>query len=106
MMARSILAFVLAAWFGGETSDVREIQIAPAGAETEITVFVQGAVAVQHFMLADPARLILDVDRAVQVVRPLKRERPTATRRGVRSALEVQLKHAGPSPGRRTRPDR
>jgi type IV pilus assembly protein PilQ len=64
MMARSILAFVLAAWFGGETSDVREIQIAPAGAETEITVFVQGAVAVQHFMLADPARLILDVEGA------------------------------------------
>ena len=64
MITRSILAFVLAAWFGGETSDVREIQIAPAGAETEITVLVQGAVAVQHFMLVDPARLILDVEGA------------------------------------------
>ena len=50
MMARSILAFMVAAWFGGEPSDVREVQIAPAGAQTEITVFVQGAQSVQHFM--------------------------------------------------------
>jgi type IV pilus assembly protein PilQ len=64
MMARSILAFMVAAWFGGESSDVREVQIAPAGAHTEITVFVQGAQSVQHFMLAEPARLILDVEGA------------------------------------------
>ncbi len=64
MIARSILAFVLAAWFGGAPSDVREVQIAPAGAETEITVFVQGEVAVNHFMLTNPARLILDVEGA------------------------------------------
>ena len=35
MIARSILAFALAAWFGGAPSDVREVQITPAGAETE-----------------------------------------------------------------------
>ena len=64
MMVRSILAFMVAAWFGGESSDVREVEIAPAGAQTEITVFVQGARSVQHFMLAEPARLILDVEGA------------------------------------------
>lgn len=64
MIARSLLAFVLAAWFGGAPSDVREVQIAPAGAETEITVLVQGDVSVHHFMLSDPARLILDVEGA------------------------------------------
>ncbi len=64
MMARSILAFMVAAWFGGGSSDVREVQITPAGAQTEITVFVQGAQSVQHFMLAEPARLILDVEGA------------------------------------------
>ncbi len=64
MMARSILAFMVAAWFGGGSSDVREVQITPAGAQTEITVFVQGAQSVQHFMLTEPARLILDVEGA------------------------------------------
>jgi type IV pilus assembly protein PilQ len=64
MMARSILAFMVAAWFGGGSSDVSEVQITPAGAQTEITVFVQGAQSVQHFMLAEPARLILDVEGA------------------------------------------
>jgi type IV pilus assembly protein PilQ len=55
---------MVAAWFGGGSSDVREVQITPAGAQTEITVFVQGAQSVQHFMLAEPARLILDVEGA------------------------------------------
>lgn len=64
MIARSILAFALAAWFGGAPSDVREVQIAPSGANTEITVMVGGDISVHHFMLADPARLILDVEGA------------------------------------------
>ncbi|MDX1578016.1 MAG: secretin N-terminal domain-containing protein [Gemmatimonadota bacterium] len=64
MIARSILAFALAAWLGGAPSDVREVQIAPSGAETEITVKVGGEYSVHHFMLADPARLILDVEGA------------------------------------------
>jgi len=64
MIARSILAFALAAWFGGAPSDLREVQIAPSGAETEITVFVQGDVSVHDFMLSEPARLILDVEGA------------------------------------------
>ncbi|MCG8466953.1 MAG: AMIN domain-containing protein [Gemmatimonadetes bacterium] len=64
MIARSILAFALAAWFGGAPSDLREVQIAPAGAETEITVVVGGDITPHHFMLADPPRLILDVEGA------------------------------------------
>lgn len=64
MIARSILAFALAAWFGGAPSDLREVQIAPSGAETEIAVFVQGDVSVHDFMLSEPARLILDVEGA------------------------------------------
>ena len=64
MIARSILALALAAWFGGAPSDLREVQIAPAGADTEITVVVGGEIEVHHFLLADPARLILDVEGA------------------------------------------
>jgi type IV pilus assembly protein PilQ len=64
MIARSILAFALAAWFGGAPSDVREVKITPSGAETEITVVVGGEVTVHHFMLAEPPRLILDVEDA------------------------------------------
>ncbi len=64
MIARSILAFALAAWFGGAPSDLREVQISPSGAETEIAVFVQGNVSVHDFMLSEPARLILDVEGA------------------------------------------
>jgi len=64
MIARSILAFALAAWFGGAPSGVREVQIAPSGADTEITVVVGGDIAVQHFLLDSPARLILDVEGA------------------------------------------
>ncbi len=64
MIARSILAFVVAAWFGGAPADVREVRIAPSGAETEITVLVGGEVSVHHFMLGTPARLILDVEGA------------------------------------------
>lgn len=64
MISRSILAFAIAAWFGGAPSDVREVLIAPAGAETEITVVVGGDIDAHHFMLADPARLILDVEGA------------------------------------------
>lgn len=65
MMARSILAFVLAAWIGIAPSDVREVRITPSDAETQITVLVGSAdVSVHHFMLAEPPRLILDVDGA------------------------------------------
>ncbi len=64
MIARSILAFALAAWFGGAPSDIREIQISPAGAETEITIVVGGEITPHHFMLSDPPRLILDVEGA------------------------------------------
>ena len=65
MMARSILAFAFAAWFTAAPYDVREVQITPAGAETQISVVVGSAdVSVHHFMLAEPPRLILDVEGA------------------------------------------
>ncbi len=64
MIARSILALALTAWLGGAPSDVREVRIAPAGAQTEISVLVQGDVSVHHFMLAEPPRLILDIEGA------------------------------------------
>jgi len=64
-MARSILAFAFAAWLGVAPSDVREVQITPSDAETQITVLVGGGgVSVEHFMLAEPPRLILDVEGA------------------------------------------
>jgi type IV pilus assembly protein PilQ len=65
MMARSILAFAFAAWFTVAPYDVREVQITPAGAETQISVVVGSTdVSVHHFMLAEPPRLILDVEGA------------------------------------------
>ncbi|MFV1988230.1 MAG: secretin N-terminal domain-containing protein [Gemmatimonadota bacterium] len=65
MMARSILAFAFAAWFATAPSEVREVQITPSGAQTQITVLVGNAdLSVHHFMLAEPPRLILDVEGA------------------------------------------
>ncbi|MDX1388972.1 MAG: secretin N-terminal domain-containing protein [Acidobacteriota bacterium] len=65
MMARTVLAFAFAAWFTTASTDVREVQITPVGAQTEITVVVGSAdVSVHHFMLEEPPRLILDVEGA------------------------------------------
>ena len=65
MMARSILAFAFAAWFTAAPADVKEVQITPSGAQTQITVVVGNTdVSVHHFMLAEPPRLILDVEGA------------------------------------------
>ncbi|MDX1394849.1 MAG: secretin N-terminal domain-containing protein [Gemmatimonadota bacterium] len=65
MMARTVLAFAFAAWFTTASTDVREVQITPAGSQTEITVVVGSAdVSVHHFMLEEPPRLILDVEGA------------------------------------------
>jgi type IV pilus assembly protein PilQ len=65
MMARSILAFAFAAWFSTALSDVKEVQITPSGAQTQITVLVGSAdVSVHHFMLEEPPRLIIDVESA------------------------------------------
>jgi type IV pilus assembly protein PilQ len=64
MIAKFLLALVLTAWSGNPPSDVREVRIAPAGHETEITVLVQGDVSVTDFMLTNPPRLILDLEGA------------------------------------------
>lgn len=65
MMARSILAFAFAAWLTAAPADVKEVQITPSGAQTQITVLVGNPdVSVHHFMLAEPPRLILDVEGA------------------------------------------
>ena len=45
MIAQSILAFILTAWFGSGPTDVHEVRIAPVGVETQITVFVEGEIA-------------------------------------------------------------
>ncbi len=64
MIAHKILAFIVTAWLGSAPTDVREVRIAPVGEETQITVFVEGEVEVSDFMLANPARLILDLEGA------------------------------------------
>lgn len=64
MIAKVVLALVLAAWTGTAPSDVEEVRISPAGHETEITVLVRGDVLVTDFMLANPPRLILDLEGA------------------------------------------
>jgi type IV pilus assembly protein PilQ len=43
---------------------VNEVRIAPAGQQTEITILTSGPVQVKDFQLADPARLIVDVQGA------------------------------------------
>ncbi|WP_419163192.1 secretin N-terminal domain-containing protein [Candidatus Palauibacter sp.] len=63
MMGRWVLAIALATGFDG-AADVREVRIAPTGSETEITVLVGGEVTARHLMLADPPRLLLDLEGA------------------------------------------
>jgi type IV pilus assembly protein PilQ len=49
---------------GEAPKDVSEVRIAPLGAETEISVFVEGDVTVTDFMLTGPPRLIVDLKGA------------------------------------------
>lgn len=79
MMAKFILAVALGALLGEAPADVREVRIAPVGAETEIAVVVEGDVTVSDFMLDNPARLILDIDGATNA---LPRETYEAVGRG------------------------
>ena len=60
----STLGVALAAGLGQET-EVREVRIATAGTDTEITVVVGGEVTARHLMIQDPPRLILDLEGAV-----------------------------------------
>ncbi|WP_419167388.1 secretin N-terminal domain-containing protein [Candidatus Palauibacter sp.] len=60
----STLGVVVAAGLGQET-EVREVRIATAGTDTEITVVVGGEVTARHLMIQDPPRLILDLEGAV-----------------------------------------
>ncbi|UCF10181.1 MAG: AMIN domain-containing protein, partial [Candidatus Bipolaricaulota bacterium] len=64
MIAKLILALVLAARVGEAPKDVSEVRIAPLGTETEISVYVEGDVTVTDFMLTGPPRLILDLKGA------------------------------------------
>jgi type IV pilus secretin PilQ/predicted competence protein len=71
MIIRSVLPALLALWgllpLGGPATpagSVNEVRIAPAGQETEITILTSGPVKIQDFQLADPARLIVDVQGA------------------------------------------
>ncbi len=71
MIIRSLLPALLALWGfmppGGPSTpagSVNEVRIALAGQQTEITILTSGPVQVKDFQLADPARLIVDVQGA------------------------------------------
>ena len=59
----SILGTVLGTALG-QTAEVREVRIAAVGSDTEITILAEGEVAARPLMVADPPRLILDVEGA------------------------------------------
>ena len=61
----SMLGIVLTAAFGS-AAEVREVRIAAAGADTQITVVTSGEVTWRHLLVPDPPRLILDIDGAAQ----------------------------------------
>lgn len=48
--------------------DVREVSIETAGTDTEITVRTGGPASVRHLMIADPPRLLLDLDVATHTL--------------------------------------
>ena len=66
MIGRQFVVALAAAFAmgGGSGAEVREVRIAFAGTDTEITVVAEGRVTARHLMLADPPRLLLDVDGA------------------------------------------
>lgn len=61
MISRAILAFAAVVATASPT-DLREVRIASAGTETEITVVVGGRSTPRHMMLTNPPRLLLDID--------------------------------------------
>lgn len=61
MISRVILAFAVAVVTASPT-EMREVRIASEGTETEITVVVGGPATPRHMLLANPPRLLLDID--------------------------------------------
>lgn len=61
MISRAILAFAAAVATASPT-EMREVRIASEGTETEITVVVGGRSTPRHMILANPPRLLLDID--------------------------------------------
>lgn len=59
----SILGAVLGTAFG-QTAELREVRIAAVGSDTEITILAAGEVTARPLLVADPPRLILDVEGA------------------------------------------
>lgn len=60
MISRASLVFGVAV-AAASPAEMREVRIAPAGTETEITVVVGGPATPRHMMLANPPRLLLDI---------------------------------------------
>ncbi len=61
MISRTILAFAAVVATTSPT-EMREVRIASEGTETKITVVVGGPATPRHMMLANPPRLLLDID--------------------------------------------
>ncbi len=61
MISRAILAFALAL-AAASPAELREVRITSEGTDTEITLVVGGPATPRHMMLANPPRLVLDLD--------------------------------------------
>ncbi len=69
MIAKYVLPLVMTVWmWGPPTGAVSEVRIAEVEGETEITVVLEGDVAVEDFLLTNPARLILDLRNAANAL--------------------------------------
>lgn len=61
MISRAFLAFAVA-FATASPTEMREVRIASEGTETEITVVVSQPATPRHMMLANPPRLLLDIN--------------------------------------------
>lgn len=89
MISRAILAFAVAVAPASPT-EMREVRIASKGTETEITVVVGGRSTPRHMMLANPPRLLLDIDGVSRG--PVRRHYDQIDRGGVLGMRSTQFR--------------